>query len=70
MGDRESASILVRDVGKTLAENVPSWQLYFISDNMEFERDFGRRADKKRPLYNGMLKCALYQYFRPEFKKD
>ena len=40
------------------------------SDNMEFERDFGRRADKKRPLYNGMLKCALYQYFRPEFKKD
>ena len=70
MGDRESASILVRDVGKTLAENVPSWQLYFISDSMEFERDFGRRADKKRPLYNGMLKCALYQYFRPEFKKD
>lgn len=70
MGDRESASLLVRDVGKALADSVPSWQLYFISDNTEFERDFGRRADKKRPLYNGTLRCALYQYFRPELKKD
>ena len=30
----------------------------------EFEKFFGRPADKKRKLYNGMLKCYLYQYFK------
>lgn len=66
LGDRASASLLIREVGKTLSKNVPSWQLYFISDNQGFESDFGRRADKKRPLYNGMLKCTLYQFFKPK----
>ena len=36
---------------------------YIISSAEDFEQDFGRRADKKRKLYNGMLKCNLYQYF-------
>ena len=36
-----------------------------------FEKLFGRKADKKRKLYNGRLQCNLYQYFgeRPP-KKD
>lgn len=70
MGDRESAAELIREVGKAMAQSVPNWQLYFISDNMDFERDFGRRADKKRPLYNGMLRCLLYQYFRPDCRQS
>lgn len=28
----------------------------------EFERTFGKKADKKRKLYNGMLKCDLFMY--------
>ena len=36
---------------------------YIISSMEEFEKAYGRQADKKRKLYNGMLKCNLYQYF-------
>ena len=31
---------------------------------MEFERSFGRKADKRRKLYNGMIPCQLYMYFK------
>lgn len=36
------------------------WGIYILSADAELERNFGRRADKKRKLYNGMLKCELY----------
>ncbi len=35
-----------------------------ISPDEEFEQFFGKRADKKRKLYNGMIKCNLYMYFK------
>jgi len=38
------------------------WKLYILSSHTEFERAFGRRAEKKRKLYNGMLKCDLFMY--------
>ncbi len=37
---------------------------FVISPHDEFERIFGRPADKRRKLYNGMIKCQLYMYFR------
>ncbi len=37
---------------------------YIITPHEEFEKIFERKADKKRKLYNGMLKCQLYMYFR------
>lgn len=37
---------------------------YIISPHEEFERFFGKKADKKRKLYNGMIKCNLYMYFK------
>ena len=36
---------------------------YIISPHEEFETFFGKKADKKRKLYNGMLKCQLYMYY-------
>lgn len=47
-------------------KNFPTWSFYIISSRDGFEREFGRRADKKRKLYNGMLKCNLYQFFGPK----
>lgn len=41
---------------------------YIISSAEDFEQGFGRKADKKRKLYNGMLKCNLYQYFAQKSK--
>lgn len=37
---------------------------YVISPDEEFERIFNREADKRRKLYNGMLKCQLFMYYR------
>ena len=65
-GERLMAGENVQQLYKTMG-NVfrPSGQAayYIISSAEDFEQDFGRRADKKRKLYNGMLKCNLYQYF-------
>ncbi len=37
---------------------------YVISPHEEFEKLFGKRADKRRKLYNGMLKCQLFMYYK------
>ena len=37
---------------------------YIISPHEEFEKFFGRPADKRRKLYNGMIKCQLFMYFK------
>ena len=37
---------------------------YIISPHEEFESLFGRKADKRRKLYNGMIKCQLFMYFK------
>lgn len=41
-----------------------NWKLYLLSSHTEFERTFGMSADKKRKLYNGMIKCDLFMYFK------
>lgn len=41
-----------------------NWKLFLLSSHTEFERTFGKAADKKRKLYNGMIKCDLYMYLQ------
>ena len=41
-----------------------NWSLYLLSSHTEFERTFGKTADKKRKLYNGMIKCDLFMYLK------
>lgn len=40
------------------------WRFYIISPSDKFEVLFGRKADKRRKLYNGMIRCNYFQYFR------
>ena len=56
---------LYRDMGKTFSALEP-WQIYVLTSAENFERLYGRRADKTRKLYNGMIPCSLYQYFKPK----
>lgn len=42
------------------------WSYAVITPDDDFEKCFGREADKRRKLYNGMLKCQLYMYFKTE----
>ncbi len=54
---------LYRSMGKTF-EGLAPWQIYVLTSAENFERLYGRRADKVRKLYNGMIPCGLYQYFK------
>ena len=48
----------------------PTWSLYAITSVDTFERDFGKKANKKRKLFNGNLRVDFYQYFGPRPPKD
>ena len=61
--DQKQAEALYRDFGAALSGQ-QNWSLYLLSSHTEFERCFGREADKKRKLYNGMIKCDLFMYYK------
>ena len=61
----EEAEALYREMGRVFDGFLP-WQIYVITSHPAFERCYGRRADKIRKLYNGMIPCNLYQYFKPK----
>ena len=60
--EKKEAEELYRGFGKAMAKLPDGWQIAVLSSHTEFERAFGRPADKKRKLYNGMLKCDLFMY--------
>ncbi len=61
--DQKQAEELYRGFGSALS-GLENWSLYLLSSHTEFERCFGRSADKKRKLYNGMIKCDLFMYYK------
>ena len=60
--ERREAEDLYRAFGTAWKKFPDTWKLYLLSSHTEFERTFGQQADKKRKLYNGMLKCDLFMY--------
>lgn len=63
--DRETVPALYRALGRAYA-GLDSWSLYVISSYPHVEQDIGRRADRNRKLYNGMLKTYFYQFQGPK----
>ena len=61
--DVQAAEEIYRRMGKVFKPK-QGWSYAIISPHEEFETLFGRKADKRRKLYNGMLKCQLYMYFK------
>ena len=59
--EKREAEALYTAFGAAYAKT-EHWRLYLLSSHTEFERAFGRPADKKRKLYNGTLRCDLFQY--------
>lgn len=60
--EKQEAEGLYRDFGRAARGLAPGWSVSVLSSHTEFEKSFGKTADKKRKLYNGMLKCDLFQY--------
>ncbi len=60
--DVNTAQKLYRDFSQALG-SLDNKKVYVISSHDAFEAAFGKKADKKRKLYNGMLKCDLFMYY-------
>ena len=60
--EKREAEELYRGFGRAFRALPDGWTLSLLSSHTEFERTFGRNADRKRKLYNGMLKCDLFLY--------
>lgn len=66
LGDLETAAKLAGVLGSRWEQN-PGQGLYVITADADFERHFGKKAARRRKLYNGMIPCQVYMYFD---KKD
>ncbi len=62
MGNIEDVERLYRDMGKLFKKN-DTWSAYFITSHEGFEKLYGKKADKKRKLFNGNVKTDYYQYY-------
>ena len=70
ISDKEQVGQLYRIIGERF-NNLDSWSLYLITSYENAERDIGRKADKNRKIYNGMMKTYYYQFMGPKPpKKD
>ncbi|MFN4920388.1 MAG: MEKHLA domain-containing protein [Planctomyces sp.] len=64
LGDPEEVAAVYRELGRVTA-SLPTWGVYAITSNRGFEQQFGRRAPRRRKLFNGRLECQFYQYPGP-----
>ena len=63
--DKDSVKQLYKELGYAFRK-LKNWSYYLITSYEDFEYEFGQNADKKRKLYNGMLKTNFFQYPGPK----
>ncbi|MDD6320542.1 MAG: class I SAM-dependent RNA methyltransferase [Oscillospiraceae bacterium] len=68
LGDAAEAAALARTLGQVW-NAAPTVGLYAITADADFEAHFGKKAAKRRKIYNGMIPCQLYMYFERPAKK-
>ncbi len=65
LGELREAEALYKEMRQVFGA-LDTWSFYIITSHPRFEQLFGRRADKKRKLYNGRIQCNFYQFFGPK----
>ena len=63
--DKADLPELYRQIGEAY-RNLDSWSMYLITSYEDAERYIGRKADRNRKIYNGMLKTYFYQFMGPK----
>ncbi|MFY9285803.1 MAG: class I SAM-dependent RNA methyltransferase, partial [Tissierellaceae bacterium] len=69
MGELKEVHQLYRDLGKKF-DGFKTWSIYVITAEEDFEKLYGKKADRKRKLYNGRIKVDYYQYYGPRPPKN
>lgn len=67
--DKKDLPELYKTIGQRFAA-LDSFSMYLITAYDQAERDIGRKADKNRKIYNGMLKTYYYQFMGPKPPKE
>jgi len=65
MGEQRGVEQLYREMGRVISA-LDTWSVYVLTAQTQFERLFGRAADRRRKLYNSNLACMYYQFFGPK----
>ncbi|MCR6544333.1 THUMP domain-containing class I SAM-dependent RNA methyltransferase [Dehalobacterium formicoaceticum] len=68
LGSMEEITALYREMGQVFTK-LDTWSFYILTAYEGFEKLFGKRASKKRKLYNGDIKVDYYQYFGPRLPR-
>lgn len=69
MQDQEKVRVLYKQMG-TNFEKLSTWSKYYLTSDLEFEKYYGKKATKRRKLYNGALRADLFQYWgKPSYKR-
>ena len=69
LSEEKEVQKLMSDFGKTF-RRLPDWNAYLLTSLPDFERHFGKRADKKKKLFNANLICGFYSYFGKSPKEE
>ena len=62
--EKKNLPALYTEIGERFAA-LDAWSMYLITSYEKAENDIGRKADKNRKIYNGMLKTYYYQFLGP-----
>ncbi len=63
--EKETVGALYRTLGERY-KALDSWSMFLITSYEEAEKAIGKKADKNRKIYNGMMKTYYYQYMGPK----
>lgn len=69
IGEVEEIEKMLRQFGDVM-KKYPTWSVYMLSSMEDFELHYGRKATKKRKLFNGFIRTDLYQYWGQKSKRE
>ncbi|NGY82760.1 class I SAM-dependent RNA methyltransferase [Bacillus megaterium] len=64
LGDRPSVEKMYAEMGEAFSK-LDTWSIYMLTSHEQFEQYYGKKATKKRKLFNGFIKTDYYQYWGP-----
>ncbi len=67
LDEKKNMPLLYQKIGERF-KTLDTWSMYIITSYEGAENDIGRRADKNRKIYNGMIKTYYYQFMGPKPK--
>ncbi|MGN7479219.1 THUMP domain-containing class I SAM-dependent RNA methyltransferase [Solibacillus silvestris] len=69
IGEVEEIEKMLRQFGQVM-QNYPTWSVYMLSSMEDLEVHYGKKATKKRKLFNGFIRTDFYQYWGQKSKRE